>query len=70
MKIFYKEKNKNKSFSASPIYDSPMLPNSGHYYDDQAYENYRQHYAQISSDNYQQQQNEQQLLMLSLGTNK
>lgn len=45
-----------------------MLPTTpGHYYDDQIYENYRQHYAQMSTANYQQQQNEQQLLLLSLG---
>ncbi len=46
-----------------------MSPTSGHYYDDQTYENYRQHYARMSSStNYQQQQqNEQQLLQLSLG---
>ena len=42
-------------------------PPSGHYYDEQTYENYREHYAGIPSDNYQQQQNEQQLLLLSLG---
>lgn len=44
-----------------------MLPPSGHYYDDQTYENYRQHYARIPSANYQQRENEQQLRLLSLG---
>jgi hypothetical protein len=45
-----------------------MLPTSEQYYDDSTYENYRQHYANTPMDNYQQQQqNEQQLLQLSLG---
>jgi hypothetical protein len=47
-----------------------MLPTSGQYYDDQTYENYRQHYANMPTDNYQQQQkNEQELHHLSLGKN-
>jgi hypothetical protein len=40
-----------------------MSPTPGHYYDEQTYENYRQHYQQ-------QQQTEQQFVHLSLGKNK
>ncbi len=54
--------------SENPIQNSTMLPTSEQYYDDSTYENYRQHYANTPMDNYQQQQqNEQQLLQLSLG---
>jgi hypothetical protein len=47
-----------------------MTSPSGQYYDDQTYETYRQHYARMSSANYQLQQSEQQLHLLSLGKNK
>ena len=55
------------SLLASPIQNPTMLPTSGQYCDDGTYEPYRQHYAQMSADPYQQQQQtEQQLLHLSL----
>lgn len=57
------------TFLANPTYNSTLVPTPGQYFDDQAYENYRQHYARMSAANYQQQQNEQQLLLLSLGKN-
>jgi len=40
-----------------------MSPTPGHYYDEQTYENYRQHYEQ-------QQQTEQQFVHLSLANNQ
>ncbi|CAF1963911.1 unnamed protein product [Rotaria magnacalcarata] len=48
------------------IYNATMLPTGGQFYDEHTYEDYRHHYARISAANYQQQQNEQQLLLLSL----
>lgn len=52
---------------ASPIQNSTMSSTPGQYYDETTYEPYRQHYTQMSGDNYQQQQQtEQQLLHLSL----
>ncbi|CAF3151989.1 unnamed protein product [Rotaria sp. Silwood2] len=51
-------------------YNSTMIPTTGQYYDDPTYDNYRQHYVGISAANYQQQQNEQQLLLLSLANNQ
>ncbi len=52
------------------MHSSLISPTSGQDYDDQIYENYRQHYANMSTDNYQLQQSQQQLLHLSLGKEK
>lgn len=46
-----------------------MSPTSGYYYDDPTYENYRQQYGNLTSANYQQQQNERQFGHLSLSKN-
>lgn len=63
-------KQKNYSlifFLANQIYNPTTLPAGGQFFDDQTYESYRQHYSRMSVANFQQQRNEQQLLLLSLG---
>jgi len=47
--------------------NSPISPTSKQYYHDNTPENYHQQYSRMSPANFQQQQNEQHLLLLSLG---
>jgi len=54
-------------FLANQIPNSPISPASKQYYHDNKYENYHQQYPRISPANFQQQQNEQHLILLSLG---
>ncbi|CAF3052897.1 unnamed protein product [Rotaria sp. Silwood2] len=49
---------------------STILPTSKQHYPQNAYENYHQQYHRIASPNFQQQQNEQHLFLLSLANNQ
>ncbi|CAF3753277.1 unnamed protein product [Rotaria sp. Silwood1] len=55
---------------SNQVYNPTIIPTVGQCYDDQTYENYNQQYAHMSAANYQQQQNEQQLLLLSLANSQ